>query len=259
MAYFGSCCENKLKSKEKTEAAICSFGKLPLILTAHPLILTAAFFQSTAIPNQPLVTQETRILEQRTENPNSFFIFKKEKEAEFPPPPNRTLLRFVPLPNSFPFPLLHEPTGLLVLLRRLLLRLFGLQSLQFGVVVVGNAQKRQAVAEQVDRGHGVLDHGPRKGDQEPVFHHSGHIHRQRRGLSDQQEHGQIQSKCADRIGPKNQEIEMEARRIAQNRLRWRLWWWGSRGEKGGVGGGDVKEEEEEVRFKVIEEGSESWT
>ena len=34
MAYFGSCCENKLKSKEKAEAAICSFGKL-------------AFFQST--------------------------------------------------------------------------------------------------------------------------------------------------------------------------------------------------------------------
>ena len=28
MAYFGSCCENKLKSKEKAEAAICSFGKL---------------------------------------------------------------------------------------------------------------------------------------------------------------------------------------------------------------------------------------
>ena len=46
MAYFGSCCENKLKSKEKAEAAICSFGKL-------------AFFQSTQNYSAPLMKRPT--------------------------------------------------------------------------------------------------------------------------------------------------------------------------------------------------------
>ena len=45
-AYFGSCCENKLKSKEKAEAAICSFGKL-------------AFFQSTWSYSAPLMKGPT--------------------------------------------------------------------------------------------------------------------------------------------------------------------------------------------------------
>ena len=49
IAYFGSCCENKLKSKEKAEAAICSFGKL-------------AFFQSTRSYNAPLMKRPTIIL-----------------------------------------------------------------------------------------------------------------------------------------------------------------------------------------------------
>ena len=46
MAYFGSCCENKLKSKEKAEAAICSFGKL-------------IFFQSTRSYSAPLMKRPT--------------------------------------------------------------------------------------------------------------------------------------------------------------------------------------------------------
>ncbi|RXI06851.1 hypothetical protein DVH24_025987 [Malus domestica] len=45
-AYFGSCCENKLKSKEKAEAAICSFGKL-------------VFFQSTRSYSAPLMKRPT--------------------------------------------------------------------------------------------------------------------------------------------------------------------------------------------------------
>ena len=45
-AYFGSCCENKLKSKEKVEAAICSFGKL-------------AFFQNTQSYSVPLMKRPT--------------------------------------------------------------------------------------------------------------------------------------------------------------------------------------------------------
>ena len=46
IAYFRSCCENKLKSKEKAEAAICSFGKL-------------AFFQSTRSYNASLMKRPT--------------------------------------------------------------------------------------------------------------------------------------------------------------------------------------------------------
>ncbi|CAI0416703.1 unnamed protein product [Linum tenue] len=86
------------------------------------------------------------------------------------------------------------------------------------MVVIRNPQKCKPVANQIDRGHGILDHRPREGNQQPILDNPGHIHGQRRRLAHQQEHGEVQGKSTERIRPKHHEIEMETRRLPENRV-----------------------------------------
>jgi len=86
------------------------------------------------------------------------------------------------------------------------------------VIIVRNPQKRQAVTNQVNWGHGVLYHRPREGNQEPILDHPSNIHSQRRGLSHQQENSKVQRKSASRIGPENSEIQMQAGVVPQRRV-----------------------------------------
>ncbi|PON88986.1 hypothetical protein TorRG33x02_152150 [Trema orientale] len=83
------------------------------------------------------------------------------------------------------------------------------------MVVIGNTQERQSIPEQIDGCHSILNHRPREGDQEPIFHHTSHVHGQRGSLPNKQKHGEIQRESAERIRPENGEIQMETGRIPQ--------------------------------------------
>src|SRR5262245_42645939 len=91
----------------------------------------------------------------------------------------------------FPFSLCQQLSTLLISLLRLLLRLFGLQGLQFRVIIICNSQKCQSVPSQVQRGHCILDHRPGECNQKPIFNHPSHIHCQSRSLSHKQENSQV--------------------------------------------------------------------
>lgn len=83
------------------------------------------------------------------------------------------------------------------------------------MIVIPNSQKCQTVSKQIDRRHRVLYHRPRKSNQQPILHHSGHIHRQCRCLPHKQKYSQIQGKCAEGIGTEYHKIKLKPRIVLQ--------------------------------------------
>ncbi|QHN80623.1 uncharacterized protein DS421_20g679800 [Arachis hypogaea] len=129
-----------------------------------------------------------------------------------------TLVVALPSIATFPFSLFQQSPSLLISLLCLLLSLGSLQSLQLRVVIVGNPQERQPIANQIHRRDGILNHRPRKRNQEPVLHHSSNVHGQSRSLSNEQEHGEVQSKSAEGVSTKDDEIQMETGVIPERRV-----------------------------------------
>jgi hypothetical protein len=74
------------------------------------------------------------------------------------------------------------------------------------VVVVRDAEERDAVADEVDGRDGVLDDRPREGDKQPVLDHARHVHRQRRRLPHEQEHRQVKRERAEAVGPEHEHV-----------------------------------------------------
>ncbi|KAG2400271.1 Pentatricopeptide repeat-containing protein [Vigna angularis] len=113
---------------------------------------------------------------------------------------------------------LVKPPFLLIGLGGLLLRLFGLQRLQLGVVVIRHAKERQPVTEQINRRHGVLDNRPREGNQEPVLHHASDVHCQCRGLPDEEKNCEVEREGTEGVGPEDHEIELKGGGVSEDRV-----------------------------------------
>ncbi|PON76969.1 hypothetical protein TorRG33x02_241540 [Trema orientale] len=128
----------------------------------------------------------------------------------------KLVLGFIPL--SFSFPLLQQASSFLIGLRGLFLGLFGLKRLELRMVVIGHTQERESVAEEIDGCHRILNHRPRERDEQPVLDHARDVHGQRRGLPDEQEHGEVEREGAEGVGPEDGEVEVEARALPQNRV-----------------------------------------
>uniref|UniRef100_A0A8R7RED3 Uncharacterized protein n=1 Tax=Triticum urartu TaxID=4572 RepID=A0A8R7RED3_TRIUA len=111
--------------------------------------------------------------------------------------------------------LLQQGASLLIGLRGLLLRLLCLERLQLDMVVVANTQEGDAVAEEVDGGDRVPDHGPGEGNQEPVLDHSRDIHGERGGLANEQEDRKVERKGAERVCAEDEEVGLEGADGAQ--------------------------------------------
>jgi hypothetical protein len=105
--------------------------------------------------------------------------------------------------------LLQQRPGLLVGLRRLLLRLLGLERLQLDVVVVSHPEEGDPVAEEVDGGDGVADDGPGEGDEQPVLDDAGDVHGESRRLADEQEDGEVEREGAEGVGAEDEEVRLE--------------------------------------------------
>ncbi|THU68908.1 hypothetical protein C4D60_Mb08t08810 [Musa balbisiana] len=107
------------------------------------------------------------------------------------------LVKCMTLTTKFP--------GLLISLLSLFLSLLGLESLQLDMIVVGDAEEGDPVAEEVDGGDGVADDGPGEGDEEPVLDDAGDVHGEGGGLSDEEEDGEVESEGAEGVGDEDEE------------------------------------------------------
>jgi hypothetical protein len=124
--------------------------------------------------------------------------------------PSHSLGLVVSLAVAVRVALLQQRPGLLVGLRRLLLRLLGLERLQLDVVVVSHPEEGDPVAEEVDGGDGVADDGPGEGDEQPVLDDAGDVHGEGRRLADEQEDGEVEREGAEGVGAEDEEVRLEA-------------------------------------------------
>jgi hypothetical protein len=106
----------------------------------------------------------------------------------------------------------------LLFLGRHLRGVLGLHGLQLGVVVVADGDEGDAVADEVDGGDPVHDDGPREGDQQPVLHHASDVHRESRGLPDQEEHGDVEQERDHGVQAERHEIDLVGRHGQQLRI-----------------------------------------